>query len=139
MQAAFPKCGRSASFYIRPRYTSGSPAMLDLYECAMVAAQEEEACAQSMTGMYGDERKAFALKHGLSWIAYARWFAGKTAMRHDLITGETIFEPPKLTPDERRRARCLLIHEGAGDLSQKEVNELKGLRFRAMLHREEVL
>lgn len=129
---------------IAPRFTSGSPAMLSLGEVARVAIQEQEAHANCLTGVFGEELKAKAERPDpLANIAYGRWEKGGKVFRYDLLTGKTFEEPKRLEWSERERVRWLrnlrATHERSGArLCDSLSKELAALEHRLELHRETV-
>lgn len=78
---------RAAYFDVRPRYTSGSPAMVDEFTARRVLSQEIGAHAAHAEGWYGDEGKAEAEQKGLSGIVEFKIEHGKGWVVYDLITG----------------------------------------------------
>jgi hypothetical protein len=88
-------------FDVRPRYAGGSPAMVPQETAIRVAAQEKEAYAAHLEGVYGEADQKQAQRMGLSWIVFEWWEQGKTLVRVDLITGdrlqirinETMYDP----------------------------------------------
>jgi hypothetical protein len=79
-------------FYVRPRYSAGSPAMVTERIAFQVAADERYCYEHTLSGAYGEEQKKRAEVLGLRGIAYAmaehgsgrkfRWLV------FDLVTGE---------------------------------------------------
>lgn len=68
---------------VAPRYTSGSPAMVDEATARRVAEQEQAAVAAIMLGMCGPEEKARAERLGLEGIVWS--CSGRIMI--DVITG----------------------------------------------------
>lgn len=125
---------RKAFFNLVPRYTSGSPAMVDLGEACRVADHEKEAHANHLSGVFGDECRRMAETKGLHGIAYARWEKGGKVWRLDLLTGREEIELPRLNWNERERIREL--RQFAPDATRKA--ELAALEHRLEIHRETV-
>jgi hypothetical protein len=84
---------RSACYYVKPRYTPGTPAMVDLGTALDVAAAEEEAHARNLDGTYGDAASTRAEDKGLDGIVYARWNTKLRVYKLDLITGTLVSAP----------------------------------------------
>ena len=81
-------------YNVRPRYTAGSPAMVDEATARRVAEQEKDAYEAALEGVYGeeDQRKAKAL--GLRGITErVREAMGRFWEVTDLITDETYMRP----------------------------------------------
>lgn len=98
---------RNVRFECRPRYCCGSPALVPEDTCAKEAIDEFDAYHRDLTGFHGEERKARAEKLGLRGICFARWEVRGKTWRHDLITGETMKEPPRMSYDDKERLRVL--------------------------------
>lgn len=60
-----------AHFNVAPRYTCGSPAMVDHDTAERVAQEERTAYERALTGIYGEEDKLKAETMGLNGIAEA--------------------------------------------------------------------
>lgn len=84
-------------YNVNPRYTSGSPAMVDRETAERVAAEEREAYSAHITGIYGEPRRAMADREGLSGIVEhvmqeCRQLSGRGwldgSLVHDVLTGE---------------------------------------------------
>lgn len=76
-------------FTVAPRYTCGSPGLVRSAEAVRLARAEEEQYCEVIAGLLGEEKKAQAMRLGLSGIVEERWeFQGKRHFR-DLITDET--------------------------------------------------
>lgn len=76
-------------FNVAPRYTAGSPALVRDQIAQMVIRDEKDAYAAVIAGLYGEEKKAQAMRLGLSGIVEERWEFRGVVMYRDLITGET--------------------------------------------------
>lgn len=132
---------RNVHFEVRPRYCGGSPSLVPQGTCAQEAVDEQEAYERHLTGVYGDKKKAMAGKKGLKWICFARWEKGKKVYRYDLITGETIQEPKRLSWEDKERLRFLRRHVelyGVQAILYSAKNELIDLEVRADMHRETI-
>ena len=77
------------SYEVRPRYTSGSPAMVNPQIAVRVAAQEKDAFTEHIDGSYGERLQKIAREKGLDFIAYTmeekRLDKVKGWLVHDLI------------------------------------------------------
>lgn len=129
---------RKAFFYLVPRYTSGSPAMVDIREACHVADGERKAYVNNLTGVFGDELKSLALTKGLGGIAYARWERGGKVWRLDLLTGEETIELPRLTWQECNRVRELRGYRDHFPLERDMATELAALEHRLEIHRDTI-
>lgn len=78
---------RSACYFVKPRYTSGSPAMVDLGTALDLAADEEQMYERYLEGTYGALKSTWARNQGLELIVYARWERNHRLHKLDLITG----------------------------------------------------
>jgi hypothetical protein len=97
-EEVMPSCFRPAGFdpitdtprfTVAPRYTCGSPGLVRSAEAARLARDEEAQYSEVISGLLGEEKKAQAMRLGLSGIVEERWeFQGKRHFR-DLITDET--------------------------------------------------
>ena len=93
-------------FNVAPRYTCGSPAMVDEDTARRVALQERDGHERTLTGVYGDEEVERAHRLGLNGIAEIFYETKKNWHIHDLITGEVRtreFGVSAVTDRERRR------------------------------------
>lgn len=86
---------RNVTFQVRPRYTPGSPAMVDAATANRVAVEEREFIKHALEGVWGEEQKARAEKLGLDFIAYAMVERRDGWYVEDLITGKFHFWPFK--------------------------------------------
>lgn len=77
-------------FNVAPRYTPGSPAMVDERTARRVAQEEQNGYDQVLTGIYGEEEVRRAKKLGLAGIVEQRIerTSRKLWQVEDLITGE---------------------------------------------------
>lgn len=129
---------RNAFFNLVPRYTCGSPAMVDLGEACRVADHERDAYENNRTGVFGEELKAKAEAKGLHGIAYARWEKGGKVWRLDLLTGKEEIELPRLSWDEKERVKDLRNRKQFLGLNTSHTTELSALEKRLEIHRETV-
>ncbi len=84
---------KAAHFNVKPRYTPGSPGMVDETLALRVAAQEKDSYETCLTGIYGEEMKAKAEREGLFGIAEEVRETRKGWEVRDLITRETYLRP----------------------------------------------
>jgi hypothetical protein len=104
------------SYNVAPRYTCGSPAMVDERTAVQVAAEEKHFYEMALTGAFGEEDQTKAKTLGLLGIAEARHERPKGWDVLDLITQERFFRPfkaqcPKcLTKNVECRSGKLLWH-----------------------------
>jgi nicotinamide mononucleotide (NMN) deamidase PncC len=75
-------------YNVAPRYTAGSPAMVDRAIAERVAEQEEEAFHRSLTGIYGEEARTIAQTQGLGWIAWETMERRSQLTKADMLTGQ---------------------------------------------------
>jgi len=80
---------------VKPRYTSGSPAMVEERIAQRVAQQEKQAYQAYLEGAYGPEGTETATKMGLDWIAWATVESSSNLSLTDLITGMMMLKPIK--------------------------------------------
>lgn len=88
---------RKTGFYdVRPRYTPGSPGLVDEATAQRVAKEERESYEHALSGIMGEIDKARAEKLGLRGIV--QWKQEKGAGKKqgwevvDLVTGETLWQ-----------------------------------------------
>lgn len=81
-------------YHVKPRYTSGSPAMVDERIARQVVKEEQEEYKHCLEGLYGEEHKLKAMANGLHGIAYTTREVGNTITVTDLITGEVQLKKP---------------------------------------------
>lgn len=80
-----------AKLNVVPRYTPGSPALVDRETALRVVEQERAAYARVLTGAYGEEDKRRAERLGLEGIVYGyntRERGNPRVRLHDYLTGE---------------------------------------------------
>lgn len=98
-------------FNVNPRYTSGSPAMVDGPTAARVAVQEREAYERELAGTYGEELKKRAETLGLKGIVEhvlreERRDRRDGFMVRDLLTDETYWRPATSGNNEPKCAKA---------------------------------
>jgi peptidoglycan/xylan/chitin deacetylase (PgdA/CDA1 family) len=86
---------RKAQFNVAPRYTSGSPALVDRNQAVQVAREEEGGYQHAAIGRYGPKLEERARTQGLLGIAEVRVETRKGWDVLDLITGERYIRPFK--------------------------------------------
>jgi hypothetical protein len=82
-------------YHVAPRYTSGSPAMVDEATAFHVVRAEHDGYNRARSGMYGDEDQALAHTKGLRGIAYSTHESYNTIHVFDLMTDEAYRVPVK--------------------------------------------
>jgi hypothetical protein len=75
------------AYYVKPRYTPGSPSMVDRVTAERVAREERESHKH---GLHGDGEAARAQLLGLRGIVEVVDYRGDTRHARDLITDETL-------------------------------------------------
>ena len=80
---------------VAPRYTSGSPGVVDEGTAARVAQQERDAYKRALEGVYGNVERSRAEKLGLRGIVYSYHVRGKQVYVTDYLTDEE-FQMPLL-------------------------------------------
>jgi hypothetical protein len=73
---------------VAPRYSCGSPGLVDVGTARRVIESEREGYATALEGFYGEDAQTDAKARGLSRIAYTITWVGKWMDVVDLITGE---------------------------------------------------
>lgn len=85
---------------VAPRYTPGSPGMVDRSTAERIATEERAAYQRALEGVYGEQDRSKALLMGLRGISEVLYERGRGSNHrydiHDLVTGEW-FERP--TPE----------------------------------------
>lgn len=94
MRATF---SRKAGFFdVRPRYTPGSPGLVDEATAKRVAAEERESYEHALTGIMGETEKTRAEKLGLRGIVQWKQEKGSGKKQGwdvlDLVTGENLWQ-----------------------------------------------
>ena len=87
----------SIQFNVAPRYTCGSPALVNPRIARHVAEEERRAYEHHLEGIYGEERQKRAEEKGLALISFTMKETRKGWEVEDLITGEKHFWPFKGT------------------------------------------
>lgn len=80
-------------YNVRPKYSPGSPAMVNAQTAAMVAHDEKEGHARALEGIYGDDEKAKAEKDSLLGLAEQVTERADAWIVLDLITGDRYVRP----------------------------------------------
>lgn len=92
------------SFQVRPRYTPGSPGLVDEETALRVASQEKENYEVAREGVYGDGFKELAEKMGMGGIVERREERAGGWEVTDLITGRmfrrAVIKASKLQPQD---------------------------------------
>lgn len=111
---------------IRPRFTSGSPGLVDANLARRVARQEIKSYEAHKTGIYGDDMRVFAEKTGLGGIMIHYTLANSRFRIMDGITEEEIvrdtFVPRgassvlELSPADATRGRMVRSYRMNGDV-----------------------
>lgn len=73
-------------YHVAPRYTAGSPAMVDQATAERVMAQERSCYAHALEGVYGIDEQHAASVRGLADIVWTTIERRATLIRHDLLT-----------------------------------------------------
>lgn len=76
------------AYHIRPRYTPGSPAMINRVQAVRLAREEAKAYLEALSRK-GNPDYNKAIVQGSSWIVWTSWEARGYYHRKCLITGET--------------------------------------------------
>jgi hypothetical protein len=76
-------------YHVAPRFTAGSPAMVDQATAERVAEQERQGYEHALTGAYGEADKAAAMARGLAWIAWTTLETRSRLIKTDMLTGAT--------------------------------------------------
>lgn len=82
-------------FNVRPRYTAGSPAMVDAVTAERVAGEEKRGYERAIEGIYGPEEQHRAICEGLFGIAEKTQEIRGGWKVYDLIMHEQYFRPFK--------------------------------------------
>lgn len=82
-------------YHVAPRFTAGSPSMVDEETAARVAADELNAAAAIVDGLLGAEELERLGREGVEGIAYATSESRRSQYVYDLITGEHFVVPNK--------------------------------------------
>ena len=75
---------------VRPRYSAGSPAMVDRRIAAKVLIDEWECLEHALAGSYGDAKRDEALADKLAGIVIVSHERGPCVDTWDVITGEAV-------------------------------------------------
>lgn len=85
----------SGYFEVRPRFTCGSPGLVDLATAQHILQQERDAYKAYLEGAFGEDAKQWAERIGLEWIAFAAEEKGRFFYKRDLNTGNLLSIPLK--------------------------------------------
>lgn len=77
------------NYNVAPRYTPGSPALVDYQTAQGVAEDERRAYERALSGRYGDAERVNAQALGLSGIVERRTVYAHHYVALDVLTGET--------------------------------------------------
>ena len=96
---------------VRPRYTPGSPAMVDLRTASKVAKDEKEFYEYALSGTWGAKEKERAEREGLAGIAEQVLFEKRERRTNgfivrDLITGEEYWRPQRRGDGSEAEPNC---------------------------------
>lgn len=95
------------NYSVAPRYTAGSPGLVDPATGQTVAAEEKRAYQRALEGMYGPEDQERAKAAGLEGIVYIVTEKGGNMHIRDVITEQFFKVPTKLwgagAPDGQNR------------------------------------
>lgn len=80
-------------YNVRPRYTPGSPAMVDHRTASKVAQDEADAHANTCTGVYGVDAMETAMRDSKRGIAEECTERADCWIVRDLITGDRYVRP----------------------------------------------
>jgi len=84
---------KNPHFNVAPRFTPGSPALVDRDIAVRVAMEEEDSFDYAKEGRYGDRFKETAETKGLNGIVEVRAETRKGWDVLDLLTGERFVRP----------------------------------------------
>lgn len=82
-----PVKGKRVSYHVKPRYSPGSPAMVDFGIAKRVAYDEASSRQRILTGFHGEAETKRAQEQGLEGIVYAMDERSDCWLVTDLITG----------------------------------------------------
>lgn len=82
-----------SGYNVAPRYTAGSPALVDYTTAIRVAEQERDAFEPAREGIYGAEDKLKAETLGLDLIVFEMRERPTGWEVHDMITGKNYWWP----------------------------------------------
>lgn len=74
------------SYHVAPRYTAGSPAMVNQAIAECVIAQERSCYQHALDGVYGPDAQHDAEAQGLAGIVWTTIEQRSALIRHDLMT-----------------------------------------------------
>jgi hypothetical protein len=123
----------NAYFNVRPRYSAGSPAMVDEKTARRVAVEEQQAHQHAKEGFYGAEQQYQAEHDPLLGIAEFVTERADTWIVEDLITGDRyvrLFEKNGESSIHKAR-RAVRLARKYGLPLENEVKSRHELRLRA--------
>jgi hypothetical protein len=91
------------TFHVAPRYSGGSPAMVDATIAEHVAKTERDEYNRRLSGAFGPEERLRATRLGLNMIVYTIMEIKSTVYVRDEITGDSFAVPLKMWPEVRDR------------------------------------
>jgi len=86
---------RNGHFSVYPRYTPGSPGLVDERTAAKVLIEEWEGYTWAAEGTYGEEKRATAFADNLDGIVVYRFERGRSVYTVDAITGSVLETKPR--------------------------------------------
>ena len=89
----FENVASGITYNVWPRYTTGSPALVRDATAQQVMRSEQAVYSDMIKGLYGEAKKAEAMRLGLRGIVEEVWEFRGILMYRDLITGETGSKP----------------------------------------------
>lgn len=130
------------TYYLKPRYTPGSPGMVDYDTARREITDEREGYEHALSGLYGADQQKRAETLGLHGIIEARGEVKNGWQVHDLITDATYFilgKQADILRDVRLRGCQVLILNGASAYLERpgqslQLVELKDVRELARNH-----
>lgn len=95
---------RPITYNVAPRYTPGSPALVDRATAERVAKEEDESYKLAITGHAGEEAKLRAMEEGRFGIVEERWEERNRMHYRDLLTeNRGVREFPSFNPGRREK------------------------------------
>jgi len=125
----------TVTWNVAPRYTAGSPAMVDEATARRVAAQEQDAIEAFLDGSCGEENRTKAEKLGLDGIVWSSLEIRRVLVTEDLITGAVIKHPIRNDQEATHRAGRDRIAEIYREIAQIEAESAARIEsLRSELH-----
>lgn len=81
---------RTVRWNVAPRYTPGSPAMVDEGIARHVLADERECYLRALDGTYGEAARLRAVALGTEWVVFLTWEKGNKLYREDCTTRKVV-------------------------------------------------